>query len=156
MLFFKRYFTVSNNFIYYLNQTDDGTFWIEFEDFCHSFRIIYSCHIFRTSHCVEVFSEWNAETSGGCLKCKETFGNNPQFLLKGCGKVSLVLSQNEIIDSNSIDEEPRLADMIACGMYAINNTSGKRVVYPWSNEIVDRTAFQYMRDIVLEIEVIHT
>ena len=63
-------------------EENDGTFWMEFEDFCHTFRIIYSCRIFNDGLCSEAKSEWSVESAGGCLKNSSSFASNPQFSLK--------------------------------------------------------------------------
>lgn len=85
-----------------ISNSDDGLFWISFEDFCQHYRTIDYCRLVNlpgwSLHYFE--SSW-LPMEGGRISLTNTFVLNPQFILnsksKSC-KISLILSQLEVFD----------------------------------------------------------
>lgn len=74
---------------------DDGEFWMPFDQFCQHFTTLVICRmpnktylsLHRTWHESLFISEWKYNSNsilnraGGCINAKETFLQNPQFLI---------------------------------------------------------------------------
>ncbi|XP_071484579.1 calpain-5-like [Diadema antillarum] len=74
---------------------DDGEFWMPFEEFCSHFTTLVICRmpnqaffsLHRTWHETLLLSQWKFNSNavqnraGGCINNKDTFLQNPQFLL---------------------------------------------------------------------------
>ncbi|XP_072166356.1 calpain-5-like [Diadema setosum] len=74
---------------------DDGEFWMPFEEFCFHFTTLVICRmpnqaffsLDRTWHETLLLSQWRFNSNavqnraGGCIRNKDTFLQNPQFLL---------------------------------------------------------------------------
>ena len=52
------------------------------------------------------------------MKYAESFANNPHFLLKGAGVVTIVLSQDEVLKSKVDQNKIEIIDAVAVGIYA--------------------------------------
>ncbi|KAM8974702.1 calpain-5-like [Pelodytes ibericus] len=88
--------------------SDDGEFWMSWDDFCTHFTDLTLCRRINT-HCLSTHKTWKEETamaawrtdpdplkdrSGGCPNYKETYMHNPQFVFdvtlnQDCALISL-------------------------------------------------------------------
>lgn len=67
-----------------VDDSDDGIFWMSYNDWFTNFHTLYLCRFFGEEY-TEVFfeSEWSKakNTAGGCLNY-DTFPNNPQMAIQ--------------------------------------------------------------------------
>ena len=124
-----------------------GTFWIDFTDFCHFFKRVHSCRLFGDRETSGRVSSWSVESAGGCMKYAESFANNPHFLLKGAGVVTIVLSQDEVTNSGVDENETKIIETVAVGIYAFR-TGGYPLApgtLPSFNQLVSYDGVQMCR-----------
>jgi len=82
--------------LHFSKKNDDGTFWIEYEDFCRHFNKVYMCRMLDdlwTRFAVK--SRWMDETAGGCTNFISWRSNN-QWLLtitRPATKLTIKLTQ---------------------------------------------------------------
>lgn len=61
--------------------SDDGQFWMCFEDYLEQFKYLYVCRVPPDCDTIKLESEWKGETAGGHIRIATTFCDNPQFKL---------------------------------------------------------------------------
>jgi len=89
--------------------TDDGQFWITFQDFLEHFRSLHVCRIFPKEEWNQVIlmGGWDKHSSGG-NPTKPTYGRNPQYSLtvKEGGLFVVVLFKRDDRGTGDNDESP--------------------------------------------------
>jgi hypothetical protein len=76
---------------------EDGTFWIEFSDFCKEYNRFYILRMFNSEWKPSAIKgEWKGPSAGGCGNFP-TWKNNPQFgfTLTSVGDVFVTLMQHD-------------------------------------------------------------
>lgn len=98
---------------------------------------------------------WSSTSSGGCLKDRDTFSRNPHFALKGSGSVTVVLEQIDITATGDDITDLKVEDVVPVGIYALDNRGSRcaKGTLPNFQEIVDKTSFQYLKYVTLELEL---
>ncbi len=133
-----------------VDDVDDGKFWIEFDDFIHVFRVIYICKLFNESFPTSsVSDEWSiaSDTAGGCQG--DNIRRNPQYQVRLCGGDECDVT----VRLSVIETESMLRDGFpAIGIYLIKKRA-RATSDIYMNDIADKTAFQYARDIILEFKL---
>ncbi|KAM9454324.1 calpain-9 [Clarias gariepinus] len=94
------------------NATDDGEFWMEFEDFKSNYDRVELCNLTPDSLSDDTKKKWNVNvlegswirgsTAGGCRNFIDTFWTNPQFKIKledvnhtnQCGVIVALMQKN--------------------------------------------------------------
>ncbi|KAJ3443723.1 calpain [Anaeramoeba flamelloides] len=63
---------------------DDGSFWMNYEDFTKNYKNLYVCKIFDENkwQTKTIKDRWQGESAGGCINFSETTHKNPQFALQ--------------------------------------------------------------------------
>ena len=75
------------------NNTDDGTFWMSFDDFVTWFNVLFTCRMADDRWTtLSTRSRWQDETAGGCPPNFATWRNNPQWLLRTSQPVQLTVT----------------------------------------------------------------
>ncbi|KAL1514592.1 hypothetical protein AB1Y20_003686 [Prymnesium parvum] len=65
------------------SDSNDGTFWMSFDDFCRWFNVLYVCRRADDQWTrMTVRSSWSDATAGGCCPNFLTWRTNPQWLLR--------------------------------------------------------------------------
>eukprot|EP00002_Diphylleia_rotans_P030029 TRINITY_DN6149_c0_g1_i6.p1 TRINITY_DN6149_c0_g1~~TRINITY_DN6149_c0_g1_i6.p1 ORF type:complete len:1182 (+),score=204.47 TRINITY_DN6149_c0_g1_i6:110-3655(+) len=133
---------------------DDGTFWMEMEDFMKYFNKLYICRLYDDDvgdiWC-KYFdkNEWTSSTAGGCLNNKETWMMNKQYYL--CPRdndttIFIVLNQEDCKIYGKATYENNIGFVVAKhGESASPKTTMK------SSEVVTYTAYGPFREVSCEI-----
>jgi hypothetical protein len=130
--------------------SDDGLFWISFDDFLCNYEQIYVCRKFKTVeeggtwYKYSAVSEWKGVTAGGCLNSSNKNAEfNPQFALP------LTKPSNVFITLTQI-QPGRDCEYLGLLLF---NKDGKRAKAQYSNQIVARSDPGYTNVKSVEIEV---
>lgn len=72
------------NLFSFIEQSNDGIFWMSWQDFQIHFRSIYVCRVYPPEMRYSVHGQWRGYSAGGCQDY-DTWHQNPQFRLRATG-----------------------------------------------------------------------
>ena len=129
-------------------KSDDGTFWMEFADFCTHFEDLYVCTFFDEPkwHTLEpLVGAWSKakNTAGGCTN-HATCGDNPQWAIKveRPTRIVIVLCQE---DTRGQPNKPK----VTCGMEVYAN-GGQRSTQRRLGKEVFSSTYTNLTELMLE------
>ncbi|XP_036413555.1 calpain-9 [Colossoma macropomum] len=148
------------------NATDDGEFWMEFEDFKANYDRVEICNLTPDSLTDDTKKKWDTNmlegswirgsTAGGCRNFIDTFWTNPQFKLKledadGDGQCSVIVAlmqknrrklRKEGLDLETIGfavyEAPKDEDHLAKDFFRFNPSKARSHTYINMREVSER------------------
>jgi len=100
-------------------------------------------------------SAWATGSAGGCMKQRDTFYTNPHFSVRGSGSVTIVLEQIDVTFTGEDITDVKVEDAAPIGLYILDNNCKRCAVrsLPSFREIVDKTPFQYLKYVTLEVKM---
>lgn len=150
------------------NATDDGEFWMEFEDFKANYDRVEICNLTPDSLTDDTKKKWvvnflegnwiRGSTAGGCRNFIDTFWTNPQFKLKledadGDGQCSVIVAlmqknrrklRKEGLDLETIGfaiyQAPNDEDHLEKDFFRFNSSKARSRTYINMREISERFA----------------
>ncbi|XP_022530283.2 calpain-9 [Astyanax mexicanus] len=148
------------------NSTDDGEFWMEFEDFKANYDRVEICNLTPDSLMDDTKKKWvvnvlegnwiRGSTAGGCRNFIDTFWTNPQFKLKledadGDGRCSVIVAlmqknrrklRKEGLDLETIGfaiyQAPNDEDHLEKDFFRFNSSKARSRTYINMREISER------------------
>ena len=106
----------------YSNNTDDGTFWMAFNDFVIWFNVLFTCRMADDRWTTLITkSKWQDESAGGCPPNFATWRCNPQWLLRTSQHLRLTVSI-------SVPQPPPPADGSAAPLFSPEASIGVSVL----------------------------
>ncbi|KAL6481811.1 hypothetical protein MHYP_G00098910 [Metynnis hypsauchen] len=148
------------------NATDDGEFWMEFEDFKANYDRVEICNLTPDSLTDDTKIKWDitmlegswirGSTAGGCRNFIDTFWTNPQFKLKledadGDGRCSVIVAlmqknrrklRKEGLDMETIGfavyEAPNDEDHLGKDFFRFNASKARSRTYINMREVSER------------------
>ncbi|KAL7845490.1 hypothetical protein AOLI_G00236820 [Acnodon oligacanthus] len=148
------------------NATDDGEFWMEFEDFKANYDRVEICNLTPDSLTDDTKKKWDinmlegswirGSTAGGCRNFIDTFWTNPQFKLKledtdGDGQCSVIVAlmqknrrklRKEGLDLETIGfavyEAPNDEDHLGKDFFRFNPSKARSRTYINMREVSER------------------
>uniref|UniRef100_A0A3B1JRR3 Calpain 9 n=1 Tax=Astyanax mexicanus TaxID=7994 RepID=A0A3B1JRR3_ASTMX len=152
------------------NSTDDGEFWMEFEDFKANYDRVEICNLTPDSLMDDTKKKWvvnvlegnwiRGSTAGGCRNFIDTFWTNPQFKLKledadGDGRCSVIVAlmqknrrklRKEGLDLETIGfaiyQAPNDEDHLEKDFFRFNSSKARSRTYINMREISERFSLE--------------
>eukprot|EP01123_Difflugia_compressa_P014237 TRINITY_DN716_c0_g1_i1.p1 TRINITY_DN716_c0_g1~~TRINITY_DN716_c0_g1_i1.p1 ORF type:complete len:717 (+),score=139.55 TRINITY_DN716_c0_g1_i1:3-2153(+) len=133
---------------------DDGTFWMEFSDFCANFTKLYVLRCFSTLKqswsCFSDKGMWKKKTSGGCLS-NTTWNINPQYYIKASQDTQVFISLKQPDQRiKGTDKERYQPFGITALLKGDGNSIKKKVKLNGKSDLVAMSSFYGGREVSLE------
>lgn len=74
----------TDSYVHYVQQSNEGIFWMSWQDFQIHFRSIYVCRVYPREMRHSVHGQWRNYSAGGCQDYS-SWHQNPQFRLRATG-----------------------------------------------------------------------
>jgi len=142
------------------NNSDDGTFWMSFDDFLSWFNVIFTCRMADDRWTkLTTKSQWADTTAGGCCPNYGTWRTNPQWLLKTSQYLRLTVSLSiPQPGASSEDMAAIFPPEAAMGISVLRGNEGadskrRKLLLSSSEELIVRAEPRPVRRLVQEISL---
>ena len=145
----------------YDDNTDDGTFWMSFDDFVLWFNVLFVCRMADERWTrLTMRSKWMDMTAGGCCPNFASWRSNPQWLIKTSQQLRLTVSLSvpQPSATDAVDGSPLFEPDAAIGISVLKGNPGadaqrRKLLLTSAEELVVRAEPRPVRRLVQEISL---
>jgi hypothetical protein len=141
------------------NDSDDGTFWMSFDDFVTWFNVIFTCRVADDRWTkMTIRSRWEGETAGGCPPNFMSWRCNPQWLVFAKSPLSLTVSLSIAQPPASGSAAPAFTPESAIGISVLSGNSGvdsrrRKLLFNSPEDMIARPEPRPVRRIVTQVQL---